>query len=459
MKLDVVCPICLKRAKTTLHALWHCSSLKGVREKFGLAEGGSVLDAGSFLDFILSVRYQVGVQEFGSFCVLWWRIWHRRNLFFHQHSLLPDQAVYDWMVSFCLDFSSAVGSGCNQVVSCKPKACWQAPPSGVYKINTDAAINSQRKCSGLGVGSIHEDSGLDSSSPSGGDMLTCSRPLIERRLRPPHDQAIKCPRCESTHTKFCYYNNYSLSQPRYFCKTCRRYWTKGGTLRNIPVGGGCRKNKKVASKKSNDNINIHNQPINQNPGSSSSLSHHHNPTDLQLSFPHHEMQFSHHLGNILGSSHHHGTLSSNPNFMLDHHQNNHPRPIDFMDSKLEAIVGSSSRINNNYDFMGNGEMGMVGNLAPNVHGICSPFGMSLDGNNGATFMDTCQRLMLPYDANDQDQSTIDVKPNTKLLSLDWQDQGCSDAGKLDTFGYNLSNLGSWTGMMNNYGSSATNSLV
>ncbi|KAI9174211.1 hypothetical protein LWI28_013762 [Acer negundo] len=308
-------------------------------------------------------------------------------------------------------------------------------------------------------GSIHEDSGLDSSSPSGGDMLTCSRPLIERRLRPPHDQAIKCPRCESTHTKFCYYNNYSLSQPRYFCKTCRRYWTKGGTLRNIPVGGGCRKNKKVASKKSNDNINIHNQPINQNPGSSSSISHHHSPTDLQLSFPHHEMQFSHHLGNILGSSHHHGTLSSNPNFMLDHHQNNHPRPIDFMDSKLEAIVGSSSRINNNYDFMGNGEMGMVGNLAPNVHGLCSPFGMSLDGNNGATFMDTCQRLMLPYDANDQDQSTIDVKPNTKLLALDWQDQGCSDAGKLDTFGYNLSNLGSWTGMMNNYGSSATNSLV
>ncbi|KAK8962186.1 Dof zinc finger protein DOF5.7 [Platanthera guangdongensis] len=43
--------------------------------------------------------------------------------------------------------------------------------------------------------------------------------------------------------KFCYYNNYSLSQPRYFCKSCRRYWTKGGSLRNVPVGGGCRKSK------------------------------------------------------------------------------------------------------------------------------------------------------------------------------------------------------------------------
>ena len=55
----------------------------------------------------------------------------------------------------------------------------------------------------------------------------------------------KCPRCESLNTKFCYYNNYSLSQPRYFCKTCRRYWTQGGTLRNVPVGGGCRKGKRA----------------------------------------------------------------------------------------------------------------------------------------------------------------------------------------------------------------------
>ncbi|KAK7312476.1 hypothetical protein VNO77_36365 [Canavalia gladiata] len=61
---------------------------------------------------------------------------------------------------------------------------------------------------------------------------------------PPPEAALKCPRCESTNTKFCYFNNYSLSQPRHYCKTCRRYWTRGGALRNVPVGGGCRRNKK-----------------------------------------------------------------------------------------------------------------------------------------------------------------------------------------------------------------------
>ncbi|XP_022766486.1 dof zinc finger protein DOF1.6-like [Durio zibethinus] len=59
-------------------------------------------------------------------------------------------------------------------------------------------------------------------------------------------EPLPCPRCDSTSTKFCYYNNYNLSQPRYFCKSCRRYWTQGGTLRNVPVGGGTRK----ASKRS-----------------------------------------------------------------------------------------------------------------------------------------------------------------------------------------------------------------
>ncbi|KAL6992538.1 hypothetical protein U1Q18_010648 [Sarracenia purpurea var. burkii] len=55
---------------------------------------------------------------------------------------------------------------------------------------------------------------------------------------------LKCPRCDSSNTKFCYYNNYSLSQPRHFCKACKRYWTRGGNLRNVPVGGASRKNKR-----------------------------------------------------------------------------------------------------------------------------------------------------------------------------------------------------------------------
>nr|XP_043625684.1 dof zinc finger protein DOF3.2-like [Erigeron canadensis] len=51
---------------------------------------------------------------------------------------------------------------------------------------------------------------------------------------PPPFPPPNCPRCSSGNTKFCYYNNYSASQPRYICKDCRRYWTHGGIVRNIP---------------------------------------------------------------------------------------------------------------------------------------------------------------------------------------------------------------------------------
>ncbi|XP_066388275.1 dof zinc finger protein DOF3.6-like isoform X2 [Miscanthus floridulus] len=101
-----------------------------------------------------------------------------------------------------------------------------------------------------------EPSGLPrSSSAASAAVAADARPnsMAERaRLArmPQPEPALKCPRCESTNTKFCYYNNYSLSQPRHFCKTCRRYWTRGGSLRTVPVGGGCRRNKRSSKSSS-----------------------------------------------------------------------------------------------------------------------------------------------------------------------------------------------------------------
>ncbi|XP_042411036.1 dof zinc finger protein DOF2.4-like [Zingiber officinale] len=88
--------------------------------------------------------------------------------------------------------------------------------------------------------------GMAASSAAPG---TAGRPIsMSERARlakiPQPEQPLKCPRCDSPNTKFCYYNNYSLSQPRHFCKTCRRYWTRGGALRSVPVGGGFRRNKR-----------------------------------------------------------------------------------------------------------------------------------------------------------------------------------------------------------------------
>lgn len=139
-------------------------------------------------------------------------------------------------------------------------------------------------------------------SANAGNTLAQARPqLMERRTRPQKEKALNCPRCNSTNTKFCYYNNYSLTQPRYFCKTCRRYWTEGGSLRNVPVGGGSRKNKRPSSSHATatqatasaaGGTTTHSTSVATTVSPSSVISSHarklmHDAQDLNLAFNHH----------------------------------------------------------------------------------------------------------------------------------------------------------------------------
>jgi Dof domain, zinc finger len=103
--------------------------------------------------------------------------------------------------------------------------------------------------SGVATAPPRPETGIPATSSNPGSAPRPGSMSERARLAriPQPEQALKCPRCESTNTKFCYYNNYSLSQPRHFCKTCRRYWTRGGALRSVPVGGGCRRNKRSKS--------------------------------------------------------------------------------------------------------------------------------------------------------------------------------------------------------------------
>lgn len=83
-----------------------------------------------------------------------------------------------------------------------------------------------------------------------GGELDMAKPIGQASPRK-QPAVLECPRCKSTNTKFCYYNNYSRTQPRHLCRACKRHWTEGGTLRNVPVGGG-RKNKRARTKSSDD---------------------------------------------------------------------------------------------------------------------------------------------------------------------------------------------------------------
>ncbi|KFK44692.1 hypothetical protein AALP_AA1G291000 [Arabis alpina] len=106
------------------------------------------------------------------------------------------------------------------------------------------------------------------------NMIIASSHQQQQPQQPQQPQPqLKCPRCDSSNTKFCYYNNYSLSQPRHFCKACKRYWTRGGTLRNVPVGGSYRKNKRVKRPATTTTASTASTTTSSSPNNSHQISH------------------------------------------------------------------------------------------------------------------------------------------------------------------------------------------
>nr|GLL16722.1 dof zinc finger protein DOF5.6-like [Ipomoea trifida] len=63
-------------------------------------------------------------------------------------------------------------------------------------------------------------------------------------------------KAESYDTKFRYFNNYNVNQPRYYCRTCRRHWTHGGAQHDIPRGGRSHKGKRSTRRHENQRIQL-----------------------------------------------------------------------------------------------------------------------------------------------------------------------------------------------------------
>ncbi|KAM0035097.1 putative transcription factor C2C2-Dof family [Helianthus debilis subsp. tardiflorus] len=274
-------------------------------------------------------------------------------------------------------------------------------------------------------------------------MSSTSEPMVPppaKRLKPlpdhdqDHDQTpVHCPRCDSSNTKFCYYNNYSLSQPRYFCKACRRYWTKGGTLRNIPIGGVSRKSKKSATAHHHHRLrelqpqhqqNLHYDKLRiLSDGNAISP----NSIGLQLSRPESPVHFS-----------------ENPEFMFE------DLTIDFMERGGGDYFPSTTGPIPIGGYKATGGYNPYGVHTGNIHGP-GPFGEMM-----SYYDEHYDKLILNGD---------DVKP--KLFDFESQDQtGChsdihgSGVGRNGSSGYHLLGLGSsWAGLVNGYGSSSTNPLL
>ncbi|GJN26022.1 hypothetical protein PR202_gb13917 [Eleusine coracana subsp. coracana] len=118
-----------------------------------------------------------------------------------------------------------------------------APAASILAATSAAAAGSKRPADSEPEQLLlpADDSSDNSALPQFQVDDEATRSKSQSHEEQPKKQQLECPRCHSTNTKFCYYNNYSTAQPRHFCRACRRYWTHGGTLRDVPVGGATRR--------------------------------------------------------------------------------------------------------------------------------------------------------------------------------------------------------------------------
>ena len=87
-----------------------------------------------------------------------------------------------------------------------------APSSGE---NADPGPPAEQARSNGSSQAEQEDGGKGGNSTNSGEE---ARPSKSRPPLPRPEGTVNCPRCTSAETKFCYFNNYNVKQPRYFCK-------------------------------------------------------------------------------------------------------------------------------------------------------------------------------------------------------------------------------------------------
>ena len=81
-------------------------------------------------------------EELGRFCICLWKVWAMRNVAVHDLSSIQEVNIVEWARRFVTDRSVAnfiINRAAGSLSIRNP--LWIPPVNGVYKINSDAALD------------------------------------------------------------------------------------------------------------------------------------------------------------------------------------------------------------------------------------------------------------------------------------------------------------------------------
>ncbi|KAK4858744.1 hypothetical protein QYF36_021301 [Acer negundo] len=78
-------------------------------------------------------------------CIIWWHVWFLRNQITHGKHAFELDSVCAWSENCMTNYRAAVDVGGNiRLGSRSMNVFWKPLPEGIFKINSDAAIDSER---------------------------------------------------------------------------------------------------------------------------------------------------------------------------------------------------------------------------------------------------------------------------------------------------------------------------
>jgi ribonuclease HI len=153
---DNLCLYCKREAETVIHAIWSCSAAQDVRGNAGSRFQKCSSASLSFAVLLDEFMYRFSKEEVELLIVIARRIWLRRNTLIFEGIFRHPAEVFKGAVSTLEEFKrcnhmelTAIES--NNLPTMARQKNWQPPPSGIIKINWDAAINVKEGCIGLGI--------------------------------------------------------------------------------------------------------------------------------------------------------------------------------------------------------------------------------------------------------------------------------------------------------------------
>ena len=137
-------------AETGIHALSECAVAKGVWSGSMIKLQKCCQDQQDVLQLFHELMGRLSTAEFELFLVQSWLIWNQRNTVAHGGQLKDPRWLNKRAMEYLEDYHQAQGQLQRSEINSGSEV-WNPPPEPVYKLNFDAAIFSELRCSGVGA--------------------------------------------------------------------------------------------------------------------------------------------------------------------------------------------------------------------------------------------------------------------------------------------------------------------